>query len=367
MNPDLSAETGPVEPGLAELLRTLTAGPAPGELAGEGDALAMFRANAGQSATALTTVLATEAPAPPEAAGGRQAPRRLRWSARWAIAAATAVTLCGGMTAAAYAAVLPAPVQHLAHDVFGAVGVPDAQHQPSSSGPGGRSLQPGAAGSRRTSPGAASPSSSAGGPAPGPSASASSSPGSASAPRQLLASASASIVTAGSQVVIEGQLQSSGAGVPGTEVTLWERLTGQAAWQNAGNARTNSAGNVAVTVPVLTQNAVFRLAGTGAVSPAVLVRVSPLVSAVLEEGSGGVFDVLAVSTQDAQSGNEVVLQVETASGWAYVRENRLTAAGTTSFTLSGKRLQNRQVRAELLGTLRHAGSISNQVTVPPPG
>ncbi|MFY9890922.1 MAG: hypothetical protein WAK71_21590, partial [Streptosporangiaceae bacterium] len=63
MNPDLSAETGPVEPGLAELLRTLTAGPAPGELAGEGDALAMFRANAGQSATALTTVLATEAPA----------------------------------------------------------------------------------------------------------------------------------------------------------------------------------------------------------------------------------------------------------------------------------------------------------------
>ncbi|MFY9890268.1 MAG: hypothetical protein WAK71_18270, partial [Streptosporangiaceae bacterium] len=201
----------------------------------------------------------------------------------------------------------------------------------------------------------------------GPSASASSSPGSASAPRQLLASASASIVTAGSQVVIEGQLQSSGAGVPGTEVTLWERLTGQAAWQNAGNARTNSAGNVAVTVPVLTQNAVFRLAGTGAVSPAVLVRVSPLVSAVLEEGSGGVFDVLAVSTQDAQSGNEVVLQVETASGWAYVRENRLTAAGTTSFTLSGKRLQNRQVRAELLGTLRHAGSISNQVTVPPPG
>ena len=50
--------TGPVEPGLAELLRTLTAGPGPGELTGERDTLAMFGANAGQSATALTTVLA---------------------------------------------------------------------------------------------------------------------------------------------------------------------------------------------------------------------------------------------------------------------------------------------------------------------
>lgn len=366
---DLPAGDGPAEPGLDQLFRVLTSAAAPGELDSEGDALAMFRANFSSSrssaSAADTAVIVAGEPAQPGLPAGQRSSRGpFRWPARWAVAAAATVTLCGGMTAAAYAAVLPAPVQHLAHQVFGAVGVPDSQRQPSSPAPSGPGTHGAPAGPGANAPGSGTPAPSAAATAPG----ASASPAPPAAPGQLLVSVSASEITAGSSVTIDGQLLSSGRGTPGVTVRLLEWPGGRAVWHVAGTAQTNSTGNVAVTVPALTQNAVFRLAiASGAHSTDVLVRVSPPVSAVLEPGSSGRVDVLAVSTQDAHSGNVVVLEVQTAGGnWIYLRKNRLNPAGSTSFLLNGKRLEDEQVRVVLLGTPRHAASVSNQVTVPPP-
>ena len=95
---------------LAEVLASL-AGPAePGDLAGE--------------AAALTAFTRSVSPARISAAARRPARRRSPWSQRprrprLAVGLAVLATLLGG-TAAAYADVLPAPVQEIAHETFGA-------------------------------------------------------------------------------------------------------------------------------------------------------------------------------------------------------------------------------------------------------
>jgi hypothetical protein len=125
---------------------------------------------------------------------------------------------------------------------------------------------------------------------------------------------------------------------------------------------------VAVTVSAVTANAVFRLRDFRvAHSVNVLVIVAPPVTATLTPGAAGLRDVLAVSTQYAHRGNVVRLEVQTSPGvWTYLRQRRLTAAGKTAFVLSGKRLQNDEVRVVLVATLRHGASVSNTQTVPPP-
>jgi hypothetical protein len=366
MTSDLPDETGALDPGVDRLFRTLTDPAQPAELAGEQDALAMFRANSRP---------ATPAPAggPAAAPGGPRQPWRsfrvpVRWSVR--LAAAVAVALCGGAAAAAYAAVLPASVQHLAHSVLGFAGVPDTQ--PGSTTPGagnsghntgpspGRVTHRPRGSSSHTAPSRAGSS---------PSSLAATPSASVSAGQSVLSAFAASRrIAAGSDAVIDGRLTRSGSGVPGVTITLVERLAGQAGWHVAGTAQTTAAGNVAITVPALTANAVFGLTAPGVVpSGGVVVIVIPQIVSSLAIGPGGVLDNLVVSTQDADTGNLVVLEVQATNGsWRYLRSRELDTSGQTSFSLSGTRLSGREVRVVLVGTIRHGGAIASPVIVPPP-
>ena len=168
--------------------------------------------------------------------------------------------------------------------------------------------------------------------------------------------------------MIDGQLTKSGQAVQGVTVTLIERRALQLSWHVVGTALTGPAGNVAVTTPVLTTNAVFRLVIPGtADSAGVRIIVIPPVSLTLTTGTDGLVDHLVVSTQFARAGNIVVLQVESASGsWQSLREHVLDASGMTRFTVSGTRLANEMVRVLLLATARHGASPSTPVTIPAP-
>jgi hypothetical protein len=352
MNSDLRGETGSPHPGVDRLFRTLTAAGTSAELAGEHDTLAMFRAN-----------IHPRAGLEAEHAGSRRSARVFRLPVRWGVrlAAVAAAVAVGGTAAAAYAAVLPEPVQHLAHSVLGFAGVPDrpAGSFHGTSGHHARSPhdQPHPvlavstpAGSSAAATGTASATPGAGG-------------------LVLSATAASTRITAGSGAVIDGRLTQSGAGVQGVTVTLVGRLAGQEAWRVAGSGQTTSDGNVAVSVPALTANAVFRLVVRGAaLSPSVAVKVSPPITAILDVSSTGVSDLLVVSTEYARAGDVVVLQVQAADGsWLFLRNRPLNASGKTSFGLSGKRLGDRDVRVVLLATVTHATAVSIAVLVPPPG
>jgi hypothetical protein len=375
---DLPGDAGPLDPGLDELFRTLTSEPTPAELAGEQSALAMFRATISPPASPATAPIPAGRPA---AEPRRSAIRLFRRSPGWGIrlAAAVVIVLAVAMASAAYTAVLPQPVQLLAHRVLGFAGIPGPHHHTRTPSPQSRRrhrrlASPGP--SSASSPGHATPGKSAPAPkhsppahkSPTPSASPSSSPSTATGPAQLSASASGTEIPAGSQLVIDGQFTRSGAGVGGVTIQLIERLAGQRFWHLAGNAQTTPAGNVAVTVSAVPANAVFRLRVPGvAHSASVLVIVIPPVNVVLTQGASGVRDLLAVSTQYAHRGNLVWLEVLRASGgWTYLRERRLNAAGKTAFVLNGYRLKNLEVRVVLLATARHGASVSNSATVPPP-
>jgi hypothetical protein len=125
-----------VPPGLrpaADVLAALSAGPSPRELAGEARALAEFRRRAG-------------APAPRHRAHGT-AGLSSRLSAKVAAGAAAAAVVLGGAATAAFADVLPAPIQRLAHVVIGA---PDAPSAPPPGPARGKTVAPGPLASQET-------------------------------------------------------------------------------------------------------------------------------------------------------------------------------------------------------------------------
>ena len=378
MTSDLPDELGALEPGVDQLFRTLTAPATPDELAGEQDALAMFRANIrppANSAFPSTAFPGTAFPgtASPGAGSRRSAARGFGAPLRWGIRLAAAGTLVlGGAAAAAYATALPAPVQHIAHAVLGFAGVPD-DSRGSAPSPHRHHHHTGpAAGGSATAPvqvppaptGPISPSAS-------PSATASATPTAsvAAGPTLLSAVAASTEITAGSDAIIDGRLTRSGKVVPGIAVTLYERRAGRPNWRVAGVEQTNADGNVVIHVAALATNAVFRLKIPGAPpSAAVRIIVQPPIAAVLEPGPTYARDALVVSTQYAHRGNVVVLQVQSPKGsWIYLRSKRLNAAGRTTFILSGTRLKNREVRVVLLATVRHAASVlQNPILVPAP-
>ena len=371
---DLPGDIGPLDPAVDELFRTLTSEPTPAELAGEHNALAMFRANISAPASPATAPIPTRRlAAEPKSSVTRLFRRTPGWGIR--LAAAVVIVLAVAMASAAYTAALPHPVQLLAHRVLGFAGVPNP---PRSGHTGGSPRHPYGAptsGHSGSSPGQAAPRHSAhartssppahksGAPSASPSPSASAAAGAA----QLSASTSSAEIPAGSQVVIDGQLTRSGAGVPGVTVQLVERLVGHPFWHLAGTGQTTADGNVAVTVSAVPANAVFRLRVRGVAHSAnVLVTVIPPVTATLTPGAAGLRDVLTVTTQYAHRRNVVWLEVQSGSGWKSLRERRLNAAGKTAFVLNGTRLKNLEVRVVLLATARHGASISNTQTVPPP-
>jgi len=373
MNPDLPFPDG--DPGLDQLFRTLTSGPAQGELADQDAALAMFRANikppnrtaAGASATRTFE------------RGTSRRWFRLSFSPGLALAAAMVVALGGGVAAAAYTDALPAPVQTIVHDVFRFAGVPGKRHHHSTAGSSGRGQHQGGA-SQGNSAGAhshgtsgkPSPTSGHKSGSPSPSHSPSHSPSPSPAPSgaagaTLTAAAGKSPIAADGQVVIEGQLMRSGSGVAGITVKLAEHLAGTPGWRVVGSGKTSASGDVAVTVPALTTNAGFQLrAGDGVHSAVVHVVVTPAITITLKPGALALRDLLSVATQFAHPGNWVELQADEDGVWTTLREKRLNAAGATHFYLSGKNLKGDEVQVVLLATLRHGEATSNEALVPPP-
>ena len=205
-------DLGPPPPGLDALISTLTSGAAPDELAGEPAALAMFRASR------------------PKPAPARQRRRRaLR------LAGAAALVLVGGFAAAAYAAVLPTPIQHVAYRALGFVGVPAARPaapRPATSHPAsppaghGTSPAPGRSGQRPASPAPSRADSRTASPAPrasGPG------PGAPLVPATLSLTAAQHRIAAGGSDSLRGVLLTAAGGpVPGQQLTLLERAAGQA-------------------------------------------------------------------------------------------------------------------------------------------
>jgi hypothetical protein len=354
MTADVTDEAGIHEAGLDELLRAL-AGPAvPAELADEESALALFRGSIAPSAGPGRVAWWAAAP-------GRFATRPIRKPVRWnlRLVAAAAVVVCGGMAAAAYAAALPAPVQHLVHDVFQFAGVPDGQPGSGHTGSGHGTTPPSHVPLAPASPANAAPSAAPSAGAVVPSA--------AAGAAVLSAAADTTEITAGTSVVISGQLSWPGHAVSGRTLTVLERPALTVDWHVVGSVQTDAAGNGAVTVPVVGTDAVFRVAVSGvAISPDVRVTVVPAVSLGLQAGSGGATDVLTVSAPYAQNGDVVVLQVSSGGGpWTYLRQGRLGVLRRASFLVSASRLANDEIRAVLLPTGLHAGSVSAPVFAPP--
>lgn len=369
LHPD---ELGSAEPGLEQLLRTLTSGGTPGELTGEQAAMAMFRANVRAPATDAPTLVHPVL----EPAGTRpRRPRRPRRQPvkvgfpRLRVAAITAAALVGGFAAAAYAAVLPAPVQHIAYQAFHVLGVPDVRHSHASGGaPGGvRAGQP----SGGPQPGQSGASGNPAGPSSqpsGPSAQPSRSTSAPSGPAVLSAQAASADIPAGTSATINGMLTLGGTPGGGVYIRLLAHAAGRAGWLQVGRTQTNAQGDVSFMTPVLRRNTEFVLAGAGgARSTFVAVTVLPRVSATLITGPKGVKDYVTVGTSYARKGDVVLLQVLQGGTWVTVKQGVLTAVGRVTFAVSATERQGEELQAVLLATSLHGEATSPPVTVPPPG
>jgi hypothetical protein len=372
------SDFGPAAPAIARLLGTLTSPAAPGELAGEQAALAMFRSN-----------IAPDALAPADELAWRRRLRRMRQLGVLhpvRIAVAATVVVVGGFIAAAYTAVLPAPVQHIAYQAFHYIGVPDGvpsphrhQHQAGSGSAPHRSRPaPGASRSRshptpsasaRPSPGrTASPSpSSHASPKPSAHPNPSASP-SLAGPLALTAQAVATRIQGGSAATVDGVLTAGGQPVAGITISLIEHVAGEVGWFVVATAKTTSQGVVAVTDPGLGTTARFRLkASDGAISSAVRVVVIPSVTLSIRLGSQGIKDYLTAATAYADPGDTVLLQVQQSSGaWVTRQAKVLNAAGAKTFVLNAQTMQGKTLRVVLLATTLHGRAVSADLLVPPP-
>jgi hypothetical protein len=393
------------EPGLEQLLRALTSRGTAAELAGEPGALAMFRAHVPASADGGATAATASAnsangaagpgagPADglnpptlvqPAGTGGSPPKRSSRLSRardgfpRLRVALLAATTLVAGFAAAAYAAVLPAPVQHIAYQAFHYIGVPDTGHRHTAGGPPGAANGTLPGGGHRTAPASVPPH-----PAPSvagsrpatpqsgspvgkvqPSASASISP---PGPAVLSAQAVSSVIPAGTSATINGLLTNGGSPDGGTYVRLLAHVPGVPGWLFVKRLQTSAQGAVSFTTPVLRRNTWFRLAdASGSSSSIVVITVTPSVSATLRPGPEGVTDYVTVSTTAARTGDVVLLQVLQNGTWVTFRQSTLNANGKVTIAISATKRQGQELQAVLLATKVHGAATSPPLTVPPP-
>ncbi len=380
------------DPAISALLGALTAEPASGELAGEQAALSMFRGNYNTAPLPAAPPVATAQGGPQDArqaANGQptsRLPRRSRGGSIWSparrlrlgLAAAAAAAVIGSVSAA-YAAALPPPVQHFAHEILGFAGVPDSRQSsqsatvPGGSSSHGASRHPRATGTGHPSSSPATPRPSSGSqsapakrsasasPSPSPSATSSGAPGT----EQLAISAASTQIAAGATAVLTGQATQGGKPVANATLTLLERTVARPRWRPVGSAVTSAAGDAVVDVSDLATNAVFRFTDAkGGISGRVIVTVVPAVTLQLTTGPHGRVDALVVSSPYAQPRNFVLLQVQAGSGWVTIRERRIGVGLSRTFLVRARRLEGRTVRAVLPATLRHAAGLSNLVTAP---
>ena len=393
--------------GLDDLVRALTAGPSPAELAGEREALAAFRTARAEQATPAdpaarpgqgsrvpvpsATVPTTAGPsvpgpsAPRQAAswlapgirGGRPRGAVLRVRAGLATAAVAALATTIG---AAYAEALPAAVQQAAYHVLGFAGVPGPGAHPggqAGSGHGSRSRAgspsgPGRSGSPgRTAPAGGRPGhgrSGSGKPAPGrPKHGGSGKPSPPPVAMTITIAARQAQVAAGTPATLSARARSGGHSVRGVRLSLQERPAGQTAWSDGGTVVTSPAGAATVRTAALAGNTSFRFAdGSGDVSATVTVTVvlPVTVSAVQAHGKDHV--AVAISAPLASPGDVVILQARSGGGWQDVRTRRLGQHVAPADVTLPRSFAGAQVRAVLPATSAHAASVSGVVTIPAP-
>jgi hypothetical protein len=315
-----------LDPLLDPLIRALTADAAPPELAGEDNAVAMFRAQH-------------------HLAPARQR-RRFIPSMGMAAAAATVVAaLAGG----AYAAVLPAPIQRIAHRVLAPIGVPQPRTRAAAS-PGPAPLADRSAAARPPSRPAQR--------TPAPSSVASSSPIGGS---PVLLSAVHVQIPAGSPVTVDGRVAPGGTPRAGVRVQLLE-LDGSR-WRPVAAAVTGANGQVVFVIRHVATNTAFRLADLGArPSSPVEVTVVPKVTVVLSASDLSGADLLTVDARSAEPGDVVVLQIAVTGSWRDIAEQQLDSTRQATFTVAIT--QGQYYRVMLLATSAHAGAVSPPVHAP---
>lgn len=360
MNHDLPDEFEAADQGLRIFLASLSGAATSAELAGEEATLAMFRTIRPSAGSRHGAHRSARRPRQESARGPRQEsarrPRHRSVRAGYARRAGWLVTvtvaLCGGFAAAGYAAVLPAPVQHVAHSLFGFAGLPNG-----APGSAPRRVAPSVP---VTSHRSAHARPSAGSSSPSPSVSAS-----PVAPLALSATAANTRIPAGGKVTVSVLLTSRGRAVPGAALRLIEWAVGHPAWQVAAQATTSAAGRAVLVAASLTVNAKFLVTGpSGSASGQFTVVVIPLVS-ISVTSSGGHRDasVLTASCPLAQRNDVVELQALSRGKWRDVRTRPIGRTGLAAFTVSASK-RGETFRVVLLATAYHGQSASRAVTVP---
>jgi hypothetical protein len=345
------------DPGLTELLSHLTSEPSADELSGEYAALMMFR-TVRDTGPLRTARLATP---PPQLATARR--RRRPSGARLGgrlVAAASVFALGGGFAAAGYAAVLPAPLQHVAHQILGFAGVPNSPGKSGSPGPTVPVT------SHRTTQGAAGPGGSHS-PRPGSSGSTSPSPRRSSASPSPAGSVTISAgrrqIAAGSSVQITASFTRKGRPIAGVSLSLSERAAGRTAWHVVRHVTTGTGGQASFTIGDLITNASFRASGPGqAISGDLSIVVIPAITFTEVPSAHGRSEMLIVSVPLAQRADVVRLEELVAGQWQLVRSHRLHTGGQTEFSVVPRKISV-TYRVVLSATVEHGQSVSGQVTV----
>ena len=357
MTRDPLDELGSRDRGLTELFSHLTSEPSAEELSGEYAALTMFRT--ARDAAPLKTALLPAPPPRSATARRRRRPSGARVGARL-VAAATVVAFGSGFAAAGYAEVLPAPLQHVAHQILGFAGLPNSPGKSGSPrptvpvtshrttqgavGPGGsKSPQPGSSGSRSPSPRRSSG-------APGPGGS-------------VTISAGERQIAAGSSVQIAASFTRNGRPVAGVSLSLSEQAAGRTGWRVVRHTATGAGGQASFTVSDLTTNASFRASGPGhAVSGEISIVVIPAITLTEVPSTHGRSEMLNVSIPLAQNGDVVRLEELVSGQWQLVRSHHLHSGGGTQFTVPARKISV-TYRVVLSATAEHGQSVSGQVTV----
>jgi hypothetical protein len=312
----------PREPGLDRLVMALTADGHPAELAGRDAALAAFRA-------------ASQSP--------RRAHRRNPLGllpARLAAVVAAGAAALAGVTAAAYAQALPAPVQHIAYTVFAPLGVPNSQPQPAAPG----HPQHTASASKPASAPGSTPQG-AGCPCP---ATASATPSPTTAAHLTLTLSAARVhLPAYAVDVFTGQVTRRGHAAAGIRVRLFERAAGTTTWRPAASGKTGPHGGFRLLSPRLTTTSAFRVSGPGS-SNSIKVRVTVGAGVRLKPVPGKVNYHLIVIASAARPGDTAILEELIAGNWTKVASKRLGAAYQASFPVAAKTAAAHTYRGEVV-------------------
>lgn len=282
--------------------------------------------------------------------------------------AVLAIGLSGGVAAATWTNRLPDPVQRIAHDAFGAIGVPGPRADfdaptavqpqrldpatPARPGTASPTSEPTAGESDAPSGGSSTPATEQ--PAtPAASPSESGNPG-AHAPHPPnghstqvrvaeVTAAAANTVSEGSAVRVTGRLTDADAEPVADRAVVLAARSGAGGWRVVARGRSDSTGSVSLTSPALTASTTFRLVAAPARSRAVRVAVQPTLAAKYVDGT-------VVVTSTAAHGGE---RVRLVAGKRTVGTAKLDDSGTAVVELKKRKVAAR-IEVLLRATRSHA-------------